>query len=115
MILTEYDEKEEREYLRQEGRKAGLEEGREEGRKVGLEEGRAEGRAEGLAEGLTEGRSVGRTEILTKILLERLGEMFSISQEVKQRIATASDEATLRRWYTMAGSVKSLEEFMKKM
>lgn len=91
MILTEYDEKEEREYLRQEGRKAGLEEGR------------------------AEGRSMGRTEILTEILLERLGEMYSIPQEVKQRIATASDEETLRRWYTMAGSVKSLEEFIKKM
>ena len=58
---------------------------------------------------------MGRTEILTEILLERLGEMSSIPQEVKQRIATASDEETLRRWYTMAGSVKSLEEFIKKM
>ena len=48
MILTEYDEQEEREYQRAEGREEGRAEGREEGRELGLAEGLAEGRVRTL-------------------------------------------------------------------
>ena len=48
MILTEFDEEDYREFLREEARDRGLAEGRVEGRAEGRTEGRAEGRAEGL-------------------------------------------------------------------
>lgn len=47
MLLTEYDERAEREYLRKEAIELGLEEGREKG----LKEGRREGRREGIRQG----------------------------------------------------------------
>ncbi len=55
MILTEYDEQEEREYQRKEGRAEGRAAGLVEGRAEGLAEGRVEGRAEGRVEGRAEG------------------------------------------------------------
>lgn len=95
MILTEYDELEEREYLRNEGRKAGLEAGRQ--------------------EGLKEGRTEGRTEMLTEMILERLEVLGMPAEEVKRKIQETADEAVLKSWYKLSCSVGSAEEFAENM
>ncbi len=115
MILTEYDEQEEREYQRKEGRAEGRAAGLVEGRAEGLAEGRAKGRAEGLAEGRSEGRSEGRTEILRELLFDRLEKMSSIPQDVMERIMSVPNEETLKKWYTLADGVETIDEFTEKM
>jgi predicted transposase YdaD len=52
MLLTEYDEMEQMELFREEGRKEGREEGREEGRKEGQKEGTIQTLAELVKKGL---------------------------------------------------------------
>lgn len=54
MLLTEFNERKYKKYLK----RVGFEQGRAEGHAVGLEEGRAEGRAEGRTEGRTEGQDL---------------------------------------------------------
>lgn len=51
MLLTEYDEKAEREYLRKEAIELGLEEGRAEGFKQGMQEGMQQGIQQGIQQG----------------------------------------------------------------
>ena len=68
MLLTEYDERAEREYLRKEAIELGLEEGREKGLKEGLKEGRKEGLKEGRREGIRQGEE--RITLLMQRLLE---------------------------------------------
>ncbi len=55
MLLTEYDEKAEREYLRKEAIEMGLEEGRAMGLEQGLEQGLQQGLEQGLQQGLEQG------------------------------------------------------------
>ena len=55
MLLTEYDEKAEREYLRKEAIEMGLEEGRAMGLEQGLEQGLQQGLEQGLQKGIQKG------------------------------------------------------------
>ena len=68
MLLTEYNEAEEMELLRENYKEEGLAEGRAkglaEGRAEGIEIGRKEGRKEGLAEGERKGREILRRTLL---------------------------------------------------
>ena len=59
MLLTEYDEKAEREYLRKEAIEMGLEEGRAMGLEQGLEQGLQQGLEQGLQQGLEQGLQQG--------------------------------------------------------
>ena len=59
MLLTEYDEKAEREYLRKEAIEMGLEEGRAMGLEQGLEQGLQQGLEQGLEQGLQQGLEQG--------------------------------------------------------
>ena len=52
MLLTEYNEAEQMELFKEDGRREGRAEGRAEGRVEGRAEGRVEGRAEGIIETL---------------------------------------------------------------
>ena len=58
MILTEYNEKEEREYLRRESIAEGIAEGLEKGIAEGMEKGIAEGIEKGIKKGIPKGMSL---------------------------------------------------------
>ena len=68
------------EYLRQEGKQVGLQEGRQEGRQVGLQEGRQEGRQEGERTVL-ERQLQRRFGVLTPEITEKLSEASSVDLE----------------------------------
>ena len=87
MILTEYNEKEEREYLRRESWKEGREEGREEG----------------------------RIEMLQEVVLDRLEELGIVPETVKKRILSTDNTEQLKLWNKQAIMAGSIEEFIKEM
>ena len=87
MILTEYNEKEEREYLRRESWKEGREEGREEG----------------------------RMEMLQEVVLDRLEELGTVPETVKKRILSTDNTEQLKLWNKQAIMAGSIEEFIKEM
>ena len=66
MLLTEYDEKAEREYLRKEAIEMGLEEGRAMGLEQGLEQGLQQGLEQGLEQGLQQGLEQGLQQGIQK-------------------------------------------------
>ena len=68
------------EYLREEGKQVGLQEGRQEGRQVGLQEGRQEGRQEGERTVL-ERQLQRRFGVLTPEITEKLSEASSVDLE----------------------------------
>ena len=77
MLLEEYNEKADREYLRKESLEEGIKQGREEGRKEGREEGRKEGREEGIA--------LGSFEILAGLVEDGIISMDQAKKRVKER------------------------------
>ncbi len=81
MLLEEYNEKADREYLRKESLEEGIKQGREEGRK----EGREEGRKEGIA--------LGGFEILAGLVEDGIISM----EQAKERIKEKEEEFIL--WY----------------
>ncbi len=93
MLLEEYNEKAEREYLRKEsleegikqGREEGRKEGREEGRKEGMEEGIKQGKREGMEEGKKEGIALGSFEILAGLVEDGIISMDQAEERVKER------------------------------
>ena len=89
MLLEEYNEKADREYLRKESLEEGIKQGREEGRKEGREEGRKEGREEGRKEGRKEGReegiALGSFEILAGLVEDGIISMDQAKKRVKER------------------------------
>lgn len=82
MLLTEYDEKAEREYLRkeaiemglEEGRAMGLEQGLEQGLQQGLEQGLQQGLEQGLQQGLEQGLQQGIQQGICAFILDNLEE-----------------------------------------
>ena len=89
MLLEEYNEKADREYLRKESLEEGIKQGREEGRKEGREEGRKEGREEGRKEGI----ALGGFEILAGLVEDGIISM----EQAKERIKEKEEEFIL--WY----------------
>ena len=81
MLLEEYNEKADREYLRKESLEEGIKQGREEGRKEGREEGRKEGRKEGREEGI----ALGSFEILAGLVEDGIISMDQAKKRVKER------------------------------
>ena len=74
MLLTEYDEKAEREYLRKEAIEMGLEEGRAMGLEQGLEQGLQQGLQQGLEQGLQQGIQQGIQKGICAFILDNLEE-----------------------------------------
>jgi predicted transposase YdaD len=78
-----------------------------EGRAQGEISGRAKGRAEGRAEGEVSGRAKGRAEALLALLAAR---SLSVSPEMRERIMSCTDLATLDKWLVRAVSAQSAAE-----
>ena len=78
MLLEEYNEKADREYLRKESLEEGIKQGREEGRKEGREEGRKEGMEEGIKAFV---EICQENNFSREIILEKMLEKFTISKE----------------------------------
>ncbi|MBQ7774554.1 MAG: hypothetical protein IJ379_01410 [Lachnospiraceae bacterium] len=68
-------------------------------RQEGYEIGRAEGKAEGKAEDI----------------LELLGELGEVSDELREKIFSTNELCQLKNWLKLAAKVESLEQFIKEM
>ena len=69
MLLTEYNEAEVMEMLREEAREEGREQGLEQGRAQGLEQGRAQGLEQGLEQGQAQGKIIAYSKMVNRGLL----------------------------------------------
>lgn len=74
-----------------------------------LRDERAEGKAEGIAEGMEKGRLEGRHETL----LQFLGELGQVPENLKEQILKQTDEKTLENWIKLAVTSESLETFIQ--
>ena len=72
-----------------------------------LNQGRAEGRAEGRVEGRVEGRM--------QAVLELLGELGVVPEEIEKKINEERDVDVLSRWLKLAARAESVDEFVKGM
>lgn len=52
---------------------------------------------------------------MRELLFDRLEKMSSIPPDVKERIMSVPNEETLKKWYTLAGGVETIDEFIEKM
>ena len=68
MLLEEYDEKAEREYLRKESLEEGIKRGIEQGIKQGIEQGIEQGIRQGVIQGRQQGIALGSFEVLAKFV-----------------------------------------------
>jgi len=68
MLLEEYDEKAEREYLRKESLEEGIKQGIEQGIKQGIEQGIEQGIRQGVIQGRQQGIALGSFEVLAKFV-----------------------------------------------
>ena len=66
-------------------------------------------RKAGRAEGRAEGRAFGQAEFILNILSER----FAVPEELRTRILSEKDLATLKEWLKVAINAESLEQFCK--
>ena len=72
-----------------------------------LNQGRAEGRAEGRVEGRVEGRM--------QAVLELLGELGVVPEEIEKKINEERDVDVLSRWLKLAARAESVDAFVKGM
>ena len=96
MLLTEYDEKAEREYLRKEAIEMGLEEGRAMGLEQGLEQGLQQGLEQGLQQGLEQGIQKGIQKGICAFILDNLEENVPkerILSKLERRFFLTSEQA----------------------
>ena len=82
------------EYLRQEGKQIGLQEGRQEGKQIGLQEGRQEGRQEG------------ERTVLERLLQRRFG---ALSPEISKKLSEASS-TDLENWAEKVLDAETLDD-----
>lgn len=76
---------------------------RDEARKEGF----AEGHAEGLTEGLTEGK--------IQSILDLLGYLGEVPEDIKERINQETNQDTLAKWHMLAAKSDSISHFEKNM
>jgi hypothetical protein len=76
-------------------------------RAEGEAKGRAEGEARGRAEGETKGRAEGRAEALLGLLAAR---GLEVSEQLRARIRSCTDIATLDRWIARGATARSAAE-----
>ncbi len=93
MLLEEYDEKAEREYLRKESLEEGIKRGIEQGIKQGIEQGIEQGIRQGVIQGRQQGIALGSFEVLAKFVKDGI---ITIDQ-AKEHAGERKEEFIL--WY----------------
>jgi len=76
---------------------------------------REEGRKEGREEGVIAGQKIGRMEGQAECVIEFLGEIGVVSEELKAQILAETDSTMLKKWVKLSVLVDSIEEFQQKM
>ena len=98
MILTEYNEKEEREYLRRESIAEGIAEGLEKGIAEGMEKGIAEGIEKGIKKGIEKGIPKGMSLKTLAQIQKKYAKGKSLSQMAEE---LEEEEESLRPLYEL--------------
>ncbi len=97
MLLEEYDEKAEREYLRkeaiEEGLERGIEQGIEQGMKLGIEQGIEQGMKLGIEQGIEQGMILGSFEILAELVDKSILSLEKAEEQLKDK------KEEFIRWY----------------
>ena len=75
------------------------------------DEARAEGKFEGRTEGRIEGRSEGRIEGRAESILQILGELENVPEDLSRRIMAEKDIDTLNMWLKAAAKAKDIKQF----
>lgn len=68
---------------------------------------REDGKAEGKAEGKTEGKA--------EDILELLGELGDVPEDIAERVWKQKEDQVLRRWLRLAARAAGIEEFRKEI
>lgn len=76
---------------------------------------RREGKEEGREEGKKEGRALGRLEGKIEDILELLGDLGKIPQQIIDQISQEANPEQLRRWLKCAARASSIAEFREEM
>ena len=102
MILTEYNEKEEREYLRRESIAEGIAEGLEKGIAEGMEKGIAEGIEKGIKKGIEKGIPKGIPKGMSLKTLAQIQKKYAKGKSLSQMAEElAEEEESLRPLYEL--------------
>ena len=72
-------------------------------------------RKEGIAIGKAEGITIGKAEGKAEAILELLGELGEVPEELEEAIIKEKDSVTLSTWLKLSVKVKSIEEFIVNM
>ncbi len=93
MLLEEYDEKAEREYLRKEAIEEGLERGIEQGIEQGMKLGIEQGMKLGIEQGIEQGMILGSFEILAELVDKSILSLEKAEEQLKDK------KEEFIRWY----------------
>lgn len=66
-------------------------------------------------EGFEDGKALEMTEGKSELILDLLSDLGNVSKDMKNRIMTGKDAATLSRWNRLAAKSDSVGEFEAKM
>ena len=87
---------------------------RREGREEGIAIGRAEGIAEGIAKGIAKGKAEGIAEGIARSVLDLLGSLGLVPENMQKRILEETDPEVLQGWLLLSAASDSVEQFGQK-
>lgn len=99
------------EAIKEDSMAAGLAEGRARGMAEGKARGMAEGRARGMAEGMAQGITQGELQGSRQAILNLLGDLGEIPEDICKDIAAQENAEVLRGWLKRAAKAENFDDF----